>query len=186
MKSLRDQLLAAGLVDKQSAKKVRKQKQKQQQAQQKQSPKAAGKTKKIVSASTVQAQKAMLKKHKRDKELNRQRQQEAEQKAKLAQIKQLVTSSQLDRADGEIAYHFTHKKKVKKIYITAEQQTQLGYGQIAIINLGEGDYQLVPKPVAEKIAERDGNYVVKIEIKKADSNDDDPYADYQVPDDLTW
>ena len=143
---------------------------------------------KTMSDSTLRAQRAMLDKAKKDKKLNEQRQAEAAKKQLAAQIKQLVDGSKLDRGEGETAYHFTFEKKVKSIYVTSEQQKQLSLGQAVIISLGAELFELVPKKVAEKIAERDASCVIQNETAtSSDAQDeDDPYADYQIPDDLVW
>ena len=45
----------------------------------------------------------------------------------------------------------------------------------------------MPAPVARKIAERDAAAVIELnDSNKSASAEDDPYADYQVPDDLIW
>jgi len=135
----------------------------------------------------LRAQRAMLDKAKKDKKLNEKRQAEAAKKQLAAQIKQLVDGSKLDRVDGETAYHFTFEKKVKSIYVTQEQQKQLSLGQVMIISLGAEMFEVVPKKVAEKIAERDANCVIKNDTATlTESDEDDPYADYQIPDDLVW
>lgn len=179
MSSLRDQLFAAGLTDKQSLKNARKAKQ--------QKTKAPKKERGKISESAKLAEQTRLIKAQKDKELNRQRQQAAEQKAQQAQIKQLIQSSKIDREDGDIAYSFTFDKKVKNIYVTAEQQTQLSRGQIIIVMLSEDQFELVPNVVAQKIAQRDASIVID-NTEQADqlSEDDDPYADYKIPDDLIW
>lgn len=175
--SLKDQLLKAGLAKKPKAKPQKKKKQ----------PQVAKKQRKQTSEATLRAQRAMLDKAKKDKRLNEQRQAEALAKAKFAEIKQLVDGAKLDRKDGETSYSFTLKKKVKKIYVTEEQQKQLSRDQIVIISLGNEAFELVPKAAALKIAERDAKYVVKnTNTDSSASKDDDPYADYQVPDDLSW
>lgn len=176
MSTLKDQLLKAGLVKKTDVKKKPKKK----------TPTPAKKNRNKVSEQTLRAQRAMLNKAKKDKKLNAQRKAEAERKALQAQIKQLVDSSKLDRKDGELAYNFTHQKKIKSIYVTAEQQQQLANDQIAIVCLSGGVHELVPKKAAEKIAERDSKSVVVNEAPKPTDPADDPYADYQVPDDLVW
>ena len=52
-------------------------------------------------------------------------------------------------------------------------------------------YELVPAPVAAKIAMRDAALVVVLNQAQAKTNDqtadeEDPYANYQIPDDLMW
>ena len=47
---------------------------------------------------------------------------------------------------------------------------------------------MVTSETAEKVASLDGSIILvqndKIETQEA--NEDDPYADYQIPDDLMW
>ncbi len=177
MSSLKEQLLKAGLVTKHDA----------QKKLHKKTPTKPKKNRKKVSDSTLRVQRAMLDKAKKDKKLNEQRKAKAEKKQLMAQIKQLVASSKLDRSEGETTYHFTFKKKVKSLYVTEQQQTQLSHNQIAIIHLQEELFELVPKKVAEKIAERDSSSVIKNEnVHESETTTDDPYADYQIPDDLVW
>ena len=59
-------------------------------------------------------------------------------------------------------------------------------GKAAIIKLAKS-YDLVPTGVADKIALRNPSCVILCnESQKELSDDEDPYADYQVPDDLMW
>ncbi len=174
--SLKDQLLKAGLVKKKDVKKQPKKK----------APQVAKKNRKKPSENTLRTQRAMLDKAKKDKKLNEQKRLEAERKAVLAQVKQLVNGSKVDRKDGETTYNFTFSKKVKTIYVTTEQHKQLSKDQLVIICLGDDVFEVVPKVVAAKIAERDASYVVQNEQPNDTPAEDDPYADYQIPDDLMW
>lgn len=178
MSTLKDQLLKAGLVKKAEVKNKPK----------KRPPTQAKKNRNKVSENTLRTQRAMLDKAKKDKKLNQQRKAEAERKALQAQIKQLLDSSKLDRGEGEIAFNFTHQKKVKTIYVTAEQQKQLARDQVSIICLEGAGYEIVPSKAATKIAERAPQCVVKNAPADNDQTaaEDDPYADYQIPDDLVW
>ncbi len=40
--------------------------------------------------------------------------------------------------------------------------------------------------IGEKIAQRDASIVVQIKKKVQEVEEDDPYADYKIPDDLMW
>ena len=103
-----------------------------------------------------------------------------------AQIKQLIETNRIAERDGEVAYNFTDGNKVKRLYISEELHKQLSRGRLAIVRLGEG-YELVPAPVAEKIKQRDEHCVVICDQPSGDDpGEDDPYADYQIPDDLMW
>ncbi len=178
MSSLQEQLLKSGVVDKKKAKHIEQEKRKQK----KKTPK--GQTQ--LNEATEEAIANREEKVARDRELSRQLNEKAERKAVAAQIKQLIEVNRVDRNDGEISYQFTDGKKINKIYVTALLQTQLSNGLIAIIKLGDR-YELVPSPVAEKIAQRDESRIILQNQASNDSGDeDDSYADYQIPDDLMW
>jgi hypothetical protein len=87
-----------------------------------------------------------------------------------------------------VAYQFTDGTKIKKLYITQQLQNDLIKGRLAIAKL-EGGYELLPSQAAEKIMQRDAQVIVLLnrnESVEVDEDEDDPYADYQIPDDLMW
>lgn len=178
-KSLQDQLLKAGLVDTNQARKSKSDKRKQVQQQRKN--KVA-----VTDQNKLQLEKARSEKIERDRQLNLQRQHQAEQKALAGQIKQLILTNRQELGkDGE-AYNFVDQGKVKRLYISEDVRQQLTNGRLAIVKLDQ-QYELVPKPVAEKIKAHDATLVIVINDQNGhDSADDDAYADYQIPDDLMW
>ncbi len=181
MASLQDQLLKAGLVDKNRANKASKDKQKRASLARKSGTKADNAVKR-------QAQHERDCKLARDRELNLKKQKAARHKVISAQVKQLVETNCMDRNQGEIPYSFIYKNKVKNIGVTADLKNQLTRGRLAIVTFlldSQRKFEIVPAPVAEKIAQRDAGAVVHLN-QKAEMDEDDPYADFQVPDDLTW
>lgn len=176
--SLQDQMLKAGLVDKNKAVKTAQAKRKKNKQQRKgQAPAASAPPK----AANPQAEQAA-----RDRELNRKRQQKQEQRAQQAQIRQLIEANRVSDAEGELAYNFTLASKIKRIHVSEDGHRRLSKGQLAIALLGER-FVLVPRETGEKIQQRDPRRVVLIEPKKDRPADaDDPYAGYEVPDDLMW
>jgi uncharacterized protein YaiL (DUF2058 family) len=44
----------------------------------------------------------------------------------------------------------------------------------------------VPRVIADKIAERDASLVVRVNKASTAIEEDDPYAAFQIPDDLMW
>ncbi len=179
-KSLKDQLLKAGLIDARQASAARKEKQKQEQMARKHKIETVDETK-------ANAQRAMQEKAERDRLLNLERNEQMNQKAIVAQIRQLIETSRLPRAGAQIPYNFTDGSKIKKLMVTEKMQDQLSNGRLAIVRFDE-QYSVVPKVVADKIRLRDQQYVVVSNQLQAGSDDDadDPYADYQIPDDLMW
>lgn len=178
--SLFDQLKSSGLVNKNKAQKA-----KRGQYESKKQKNKKG-TSAQASESKQLAEKVHSDKVERDRQLNQQRKAEAEQKAIGAQIKQLIETNHIDDSDGEIAYNFTDKNVVKRIYVSEKAHQHLSAGQLAIAKLGES-YKLVPVPVAEKIKQRDEQSIIMIENSSETVLDEnDPYADYKIPDDLMW
>jgi len=94
----------------------------------------------------------------------------------------------MDRDQGEIAYSFIYKNKVKSILVTTELKNQLTLGHVAIVTYllnSQRKFEIVPAAVADKIAGRNADAVVHLN-KEVEVDEDDPYAAFQVPDDLTW
>ena len=178
MPSLQDQLLKAGMVDKGTAQRIKKEKHKKAKKAPKDQPQS--------SEAQQLVEKARLEKLEKDREINRQQQLASEQKAIEAQMRQLVEAHRLDRANGEISYQFSHGKSIKKIYVDDKQQLLLTRGRVGIVSVDD-QYELVPAVVAEKIAQRDQSKLVLLnDPDQAKVDDGDPYADYQIPDDLMW
>jgi uncharacterized protein YaiL (DUF2058 family) len=175
--SLRDQLLQAGLLSEKQAKQASKQ-QGQQRREQARQPAA-------VDERQRAAQKAADEKRARDLELNRQAQEKAEQKARKAQVKQLVEQNRVAKPDSDEWYNFIDGKKVRRIPADAPMRERLGRGELMVVRC-EGRYELVPAAIAERIAERDAHAVIPRNAAPAAVDENDPYKDYVVPDDLTW
>jgi len=176
--SLQDQLLKAGLVDKKKAHKINKTKNKQVKQKQKNKIETTNETK-------LAAQQAQAEKVERDRQLNLQRKKEAEHKAVAAQIRQLVEMNRQTSDEGDIDYSFTDGTLIKRMLVTETQLKQLGNGRLCIIKLDEC-YELIPTLVAEKIRMRDESTQIFSNQTTETPDEDDPYADFQVPDDLMW
>jgi len=176
--SFGDQFLKAGLVNKTQLSKAQKSKAKQQTLKQKQKIE-------VADEAAVAAKQAAADKAARDRELNRQQQQEAERRAVLAQVRQLIELNRVPRDGGEVGYNFQDGSLVKKIFVTDDVHAKLGRGLLAIVRYDAG-YEVIPAIVAEKIKLRDAACIVSHAETQREIGDDDPYADYKVPDDLMW
>lgn len=182
MSSLQDQLLNAGLVDAKQVKKVSKEKRK--------AAKAAKHNKNAVDEAQLERERQRAEKARRDTELNRQRDEQLQRKAIAAQIQQLIQTHKQPRhtAGEEQQYNFTDGKLIKKLRVDPTVNRQLINGQLAIAKTVEGRYELVPRVVAEKIRQRDESSILVLNESSSQQavEDDDPYRDYQIPDDLMW
>ena len=182
-KSLQEQLLGAGIANKKQANKAKKAK------NQKIKQKKSGIVVKDDTAEKIQQEQAA--KAERDRELNRQRDEAAAEKALQAQIKQIIEHSRQARPqEGELKFNFTDSKHVRYIQVSEEQQRHLALGYLAIASLND-DYELIPAAAAEKIQSRNPQAVVlwnqkDASVSESGVEEDDPYADYQIPDDLMW
>ncbi len=177
--SLQDQLLNAGLVNKTKVKQVRTEKRKQTKKQQKNKIEVVDVTKQLV-------QEAKAKMIEKDKRLNEQRNRDAEKKQINDQILQLINLNKLPKDDDGIAYNFTDKKKVKVIYIDEEIRNKIIAGKLAIVK-AKKNYEVVAVEVAEKIKQRDEKTIIVLFTDNSDNTDEDnDYQDYEIPDDLMW
>ena len=178
--TLFDQLKKSGLADKNKANKIKQDKYKNKKQKNK------GGANKQLDESKLLAQKALVESAERDRKINLQKKEQADRKAIAAQIKQLIERHSVQDQDGEITYNFTDAGMVKHLYVSEQGYQLLTSGRLAIAKLGES-YQLVPLIVAEKIKQRDPDSIISTKTKtEAEPSDDDPYADYAIPDDLMW
>lgn len=175
--TLQEQLLKAGLVTSKKAAKV--------QRTAKKSRVQAREAREAVEEN----KKAQLE---RDKQLSEQQKQAALAKEYKAQVKQLIEMNRIVPAKGDIGFNFTDGSLIKKVYVDKTTQTQLISGRLAIARLavdsnGESEYAIIPASVADKIAQRDANSIVlNSALSEEEQDEDDPYADFKVPDDLMW
>ncbi len=175
--SLQDQLLKAGLIDTKKAGKIKKTK--YRQAQQKQKNKIE-----TLDEAKLAAQQAQAEKVERDRQLNQQRKREVERKAIAAQVRQLIEMNR-QPGDGDIGYSFSDGALIKRIYVSEAQLKQLGNGRLCIIKQDE-QYEIIPTLVAHKIQLRDDVTQILSNKPTEIADEDDPYADFQIPDDLMW
>jgi uncharacterized protein len=169
--TLQEQLLKAGLVSEKKLKKTQKSSKKSRV--QSREAKAAVETNKNAQRE-------------RDIELNKQREAQKLDKAVQAQVKQLIEMNKLDLQHGEIKYNFTDNNLIKSLYVTEQLRKELLNGLLSVARY-EASFVVIPSSVAKKIAERDPQAI--IENKTATEEvlaEDDPYAQYVVPDDLMW
>ena len=183
--SLQDQLLKAGLIDNKKAKKISKdlRKSKKQQRRSKDG---------VPDESQQAIQQSQREKQDRDRALNRKRQAEIEKKALAGRIVQLIEHYKLERTGGDVEYHFSDDSKIKKIYLAQKYIDELARGRLGLVRL-ETRYELIPRPIADKIRESDASVIVVCNEKSTGklqsqsvSEDEEYYAQFEIPDDLTW
>lgn len=128
----------------------------------------------------------------RDKLLSEQQKQATLSKEYKAQVKQLIEMNRITIAKGDISFNFTDNNLIKKVTVDKLTQAQLISGRLAIARLvvdnsAESVYAIIPAIVADKIAQRDASSIVlHSALSQEEQDEDDPYADFKVPDDLMW
>jgi len=178
--SFQDQFLKLGLVDK---KQVDKAKKKKHQKKKQKSPKKQV----VVDENALLAQEALAKKKARAQELNRIREEKLKKREEMAAIRQMVEKNRLKKDDSGIPYRFNAQGKIQRIFVSRETADQLSSGQLAIVGLGNS-YEVVPCAISEKIHALNAKTFVLVNSPAVsrESEEDDPYAGYEVPDDLMW
>lgn len=183
MASLQDQLLKAGLTTKQKTRQANVDKRKKNKQQR------SG----VKHDATLQEQvkqdlaKAKTEKKVKDNALNEQKKQELANKEQLLRILQILTHHQIKNGQGDNEYNYTFGSKIKKLSLDAITHKALINGRLSLCGLDDVTY-IVTRETAEKLAELDKNVVLVQNDKVLDEqvDENDPYADYQIPDDLMW
>ena len=174
-----EQLLKAGLVSKQKVRDTKTQKRRDKKAKVDDGSDAL--KKEIAAKKLAQIEK--------DKQLNEQRFNEASEKGLVRGLvtefkKFTITPSK----EADIKFNFTFDKKIYSLYVDKKMQSELLKGHLGIVRHEDISY-LVPHKLVERVnllvptwvgylwAQEDNVEVVE---------EDDPYADYVIPDDLMW
>ncbi len=174
-----EQLLKAGLVSKQKVRDTKTQKRRDRKAKVDDGSEAL----KQEIAAKKQAQIA------KDKALNEQRFAQATEKG---QVRGLITEFKRLAVDvpkgAEVKFNYTLGTKIYSVYITDKLQSQLLNGQLGIVRYEETSY-LVPHKLAERVhllVPEWCGYLWQQDAQAETVAEDDPYADYVIPDDLMW
>ncbi|MBL0710611.1 MAG: DUF2058 domain-containing protein [Colwellia sp.] len=183
MASLQEQLLKAGLTTKQKARKAN------SDSRKKNKQKRSG----VQHGATLQEQvkqdlaKAQSEKQAKDNELNNQKKQQLATKEQGLRIKQILTHHQIKNAAGDNEYNYTFNNKIKKLSLDTITHRALVNGRLSLCGLDDITY-IVTRETADKLAELEASIVLVQNDKIADEHldENDPYADYQIPDDLMW
>jgi uncharacterized protein YaiL (DUF2058 family) len=189
--SLQEQLKKSGLVDDKKAKQLRRAKFKEEKLTRQGGVNKGKKKNKNSQADERKRELDRIKSEQiaKDRQLNQEKNARAQRNAINAQIRQLIEVNAIAQGGagqaGEKKYSFADANKIKHLWISQQQVDQLSQGSIVIVRQSE-KYALVPAMVADKIVQRNPEAIVFRAEKSTSSTADDPYADYQIPDDLDW
>jgi uncharacterized protein YaiL (DUF2058 family) len=150
-KSLQDQLIKAGLGNKQQARQINHAKKKNK-----------GKGAPEVTESLAAAQRAAQ--QEKDRQRNLDIQIAAEEKAKLVQIIQLIESNKITPPTRGLPYYYVFNNKIRKCKVDDKMRIRLAYGQIGIVQLPQVEghcFYFVSEATLEKLRSRKADqYIV--------------------------
>lgn len=183
MSSLQDQLIKAGLSNKQKARQANTEKKR------KNKQKRSGANVDVSLQEQVKKELELTQKEKqaRDQALNLQKKAALAEKERVLRIQQILEHHQVPLKDGELEFNYTDDKKIKKLYLDSVSHKALVNGKLAICSLLEKTY-IVTAETAEKVTTLDEHVVLLLNDKLVEEtiDEDDPYAEFQIPDDLMW
>lgn len=182
--SLRDALTKAGVVSASQAKvsvqQAKKQIRQELHAKRTGAPPA-------LNEAALAAAKAQEEKLLRDRKINQEREAAATAKAARAHARQMLRERMQNEESADLIFNFVENNHIRHIYVTEGQREDLTKGRLAVVALGERHY-LVSSEIADKAQTFVPELFVYRVVPEAAQNipSDDPYAAYQIPDDLTW
>lgn len=185
--SLQEQLLKAGIAKPKQAKKARRDKA--------QHNKAARKSGKPQDTAEQKLSREVDAAHAAKRAADRKRAQavntERDQREKKRQALQIMRDNRIaiePPSADEPAYSYTIKGRIRHVPVSREQRQRLADGKLAIVRY-DGDTALVDTATAERLEKIIPKSVFRNSPKaqaSATHDADDPYAGYEVPDDLMW
>jgi uncharacterized protein YaiL (DUF2058 family) len=148
-----DARMKAGLVDKKKVKAANQEKSKQHKIELRTGVEKQNESREAA----LEAQRKLAERNARTERPARRRR---AQKAIAAQIAQMVQTNRQPKGNGDIAYNFTIGTKIERIHVSEKVREHLVAGRLAIVSHG-GGFELVPRVIADKIAERAPEIVVR-------------------------
>lgn len=154
--SLRDELLKAGLVSADKAKKL--DSDTRRQDHQRKKSKALAEAEAVRQAEARrQAEVEVARKREQDRRLNLEREAERQRRDHAARARQLIDAHRLNEPEAEIFYNFLDRdgRWIRAVRVTPPQRKGLAMGRLAIVrgDRHEFDFPLVPGETARKVAE---------------------------------
>jgi len=176
--SLQDQLRSLGLAKTKPAAEPRK----QRSARKARRPARGPESRPAGELSLDQAY--ALREREERRQSQRARQQKLEEDRRRRQvnkaIREIVASQRQNREDADLPRNFMFNGRIRKVYVTAEQQRALSTGALGIVYLS-GSYHLLAPEALASVREISHEHVVDLGLE---ADDEDP--EHPVPDDLVW
>lgn len=106
-----------------------------------------------------------------------------------AKIKTLIEENSVTEFAGELTFSYVVGERIRQLFVTQEYLDKITAGALAITRLNRQTHLVSPE-VAAQLLELNPQWLVVINDPNQEQPTvdaaEDPYADYQVPDDLHW
>ena len=98
----------------------------------------------------------------------------------------LDTEAEKAEAESDAPFHFTRGDRVKRLYVSGDQRRRLSNGELAIVGF-RGRHHLVPRAAGERVRELRPEVFVFITVGEDGAGTvEEGYEGYEVPDELMW
>lgn len=183
--SLQDQLLKSGLASQKQARKARQSKRRRQKSARQNPGQHTTEQQQLAEEVAAARQAQRQADRQRSAQAKAQREQLERKRQAIAIIKQ--NRIPIDQpSEDEPPYSYTIKGKIKRLPVSRQQRQKLADGHLAIVRY-DGETSLVDIPTAKRLETLIPKAVIRHLPRPDDKPDpEDPYAGYEVPDDLMW
>ena len=98
----------------------------------------------------------------------------------------LDTEAEKAGAETDTPFHFPRGDRLKRLYVSEDQRRRLAAGELAIVGF-RGRHHLVPRPAGERVRELRPEVFVFVATGDDGAQEADAgYEGYTVPDELVW
>ena len=174
--SLQEQLLNSGLVNKEQLEKAARKKKAKNKSKPANKTRHKNAKRKQVAAKTPEKQAVAQAEIVLDK-------------ATRVEIKKLLRANKLNDKNGEIPYNYLINNQVKRFYLNPDQLTRMTNGELVITNWNDRTY-LIPSTIIKDLHKLHPTLAIASPNNENSTQSsekiDEEYADYVIPDDLTW
>ena len=98
----------------------------------------------------------------------------------------LDTEAEKIEAQTDTPFHFARGERLKRLYVSEDQRRRLAAGELAIVGF-RGRHHLVPRPAGERVRELRPEVFVFLAAGDGGADEaEEGYEGYAVPDELVW
>lgn len=177
--SLRDELLKAGLVPSDKARKLDSETRKREHEVKKNKALSAEQMARQAEARR-QAEAEAAHKREQDRQLNLKREAEKQRRERTARARQLIDSHRLNDPAAEFPYNFQEGRFIRSIRVTSAQRKALAMGRIGIVrgDRSQYDFSLAPREIAVKLSEFAPERVLLLYEESSGDEAEDDWGDW--------